>query len=297
MRLRVHHRTEYLYTAPVTDSVNELRLSPRDNSFQNCESSIISILPATHLTHYIDMNGNKVGHFEIAEPHSRLTIETWATIRTKNKIDFENLPFGFHHGHLGKCKSLEDCYPYIQDSTYVERTPEIWKEALDIQGFSEDVFQTSYCIMEYIFENFQYRSGATNVSTHASEVIKTQEGVCQDFSHAMVAFCRAIGIPARYVSGYFFDATRDQSLRGSEASHAWVEVYIGEAGWVGLDPTNNKVIDDTYIIVARGRDYREVAPVTGVYSGAVKSGLQVQVRIEQLPDKGALGVTLPENKR
>lgn len=293
MRLRVHHRTEYIYTAPVIDSVNEVRLCPPDNTFQTCESSFISVLPTGKLTHYIDLNGNKVNHFEISEPHSRLTIESRAVVTTRNKVNFDNLPFGFHHGHLGKCRSMEECYTYIQNSAYVERTPEIWKEALDIQGFSEDVFQTSYCIMEYIFENYDYQSGATTVSTHASEVIKKQQGVCQDFAHAMVSFCRAIGIPARYVSGYFFDATRDNSMRGSQASHAWVEVFIDGVGWIGLDPTNNKVTDETYIILARGRDYRDVAPVTGVYNGIGRSGMQVHVSVKRLPDNERTEVSVP----
>ena len=103
------------------------------------------------------------------------------------------------------------------------------------------------------------------------------------FTH-LSGLCRAIGIPARYVSGYFFDATRDNSMRGSEASHAWVEVFIDGVGWIGLDPTNNKVTDETYIILARGRDYRDVAPVTGVYNGIGRSGMQVHVSVERLSD-------------
>jgi transglutaminase-like putative cysteine protease len=96
-------------------------------------------------------------------------------------------------------------------------------------------------------------------------VINRRCGVCQDFAHAMVALCRCLGIPCRYVSGYFFDATRNHSLRGSEASHAWTEVYIPGHGWIGLDPTNNKVVDETYVAVAVGRDYRDVTPVAGTY--------------------------------
>lgn len=127
-----------------------------------------------------------------------------------------------------------------------------------------------------------YRSGATTVSTHASEVIRNRTGVCQDFAHAMIALCRAVGIPARYVSGYFYDTSRGHSLRGSEASHAWAEVYIDKFGWIGLDPTNNKVIDDTYIVIATGRDYRDVTPVVGTYYGSGKSIMDVTVRVDRL---------------
>ena len=117
--------------------------------------------------------------------------------------------------------------------------------------------------------------------THATEILENKRGVCQDFAHAMVALCRSLRIPARYVSGYFFDATRDRSLRGSEASHAWAEVYVEPLGWVGLDPTNRKVVDDTYIILARGRDYRDVAPVIGSFMGSGRSAMQVTVSVER----------------
>ncbi|MEM9281273.1 MAG: transglutaminase family protein [Verrucomicrobiota bacterium] len=282
MRLHVHHRTTYYYSAPVTDSVNDLRLSPRDTLYQTTDSSFISVLPACRLTHYEDLNMNWVHHFEIPQPHTKLTIDSRTTVTTKNKVDYENLPFGFHHGQLKKCRDLEECYPFLQDSTFIERTPELWRQALDIQGFSDDVFQTSYSIMEHVFENYQYQSGATSVSTHALEVVESKTGVCQDFAHVMAALCRSIGIPCRYVSGYFYDPSRDHSMRGAEASHAWAEVYIDGPGWIGLDPTNNKVVDETYVIVARGRDYLDVAPVTGVFSGAGRSAMEVSVNVTRL---------------
>ncbi|MBL9154715.1 MAG: transglutaminase family protein [Verrucomicrobiales bacterium] len=284
MRLRVHHRTDYHYTTPVTDSVNELRLYPASGRWQSCESAFITVLPAVRLRRYEDLNCNVVHHFELARPHQRLTIESRITVTTREKVDFEKLPYGFHHRDLPRCQRLEECFPFLQDSHYVTRTPDIWRQALDIQGGSTDVFQTSYAIMEHIFGGYTYRSGATTVGTHASEVIERRTGVCQDFAHAMVALCRAIGIPARYVSGYFFDATRDHRLRGSEASHAWVEIYIDGSGWIGLDPTNNKVVDATYIVIATGRDYRDVAPVIGTYYGTGRSSLSVTVQVQRLAE-------------
>jgi transglutaminase-like putative cysteine protease len=281
MHLRVHHRTEYRYPTLVTESVNELRLRPADGRWQTCESSIISVFPPVRLTHYDDLHRNRVHHFEISAPHDRLVVESRATVTTREKVDFERLPYGFLHADLDQCRRTDECHPFLQDSAYVSRDPGIWREALDIQGGSQDVFQTGYAIMEHIFRRYVYRSGSTSVSTHASEVIERKTGVCQDFAHAMIALCRSIGIPARYVSGYFFDATRDQSLRGSEASHAWVEIYIVGSGWIGLDPTNLKVVDATYIVLATGRDYGDVAPVRGVYLGAGSSELLVTVKVER----------------
>ena len=285
MRLQLRHRTEYRYGSPITNNVNELRLTPPNTRYQTCESSLISVIPACKLTHYDDLNANRVHHFEIPEAHQSLTIDSRAVVSTRCKVDFNQLPYGFGHDKLPECRHLEECYSSLQDSRYIERNPEVWRMALDLKAASEDVFQTSYQIMEHIFVCFKYDCGATNVSTHASDVLDHKRGVCQDFAHAMIALCRSIAIPARYVSGYFFDATRDHSLRGSEASHGWVEVYIEGPGWIGFDPTNNKVVDDTYIVLARGRDYHDVAPVTGVYLGAGTSELRVDVQVSKLPDK------------
>jgi transglutaminase-like putative cysteine protease len=282
MRLRVHHRTEYRYHTEVWDSLNELHLKPLQTRWQTLETSIIAVLPAVRLTSYEDLHQNTVHHFEIPEKHDRLVIDSRATINTASKVDFDSLPYGFDHSGLRLLKGNEECFPYLQDSRYVEINPEHWRLALDIQDYSSDVFQTAYAIMEHIFQNFEYRYGSTTVSTHANEVIARRCGVCQDFAHAMVAFCRCLGIPCRYVSGYFFDATRNHSLRGSEASHAWTEVFIPGHGWIGLDPTNNKVIDDTYISVAVGRDYRDVTPVAGTYFGSGASLLDVKVTVERL---------------
>lgn len=282
MRLRVHHRTDYHYSEPVLDNINELRLRPLDTRWQRCESSVISVLPASRLRHYEDLHYNRVHYFELTEAHSKLRIESRAVVVTKLKVDFQQLPYGFSHADLGSCRQLEECHPFLQGSEYVELNPEVWRQALDIKDDSEDVLQTAYAIMEHIFNEFDYRSGSTTVATHANEVIAQKFGVCQDFAHAMVAFCRSIGIPARYVSGYFFDATRDHSLRGSEATHAWVEVYIDGHGWIGLDPTNRKIVDETYIVIATGRDYADVAPVRGTFLGAARSALDVSVTVTRL---------------
>jgi len=282
MRLRIFHRTTYRYTEPVRENVNELRLRPLDTLWQRCEASFITVFPATRLAHYEDLNCNTVHHFEIGHSHSLLQIESRSTVETKGKVDFANLPYGFQHADLKQVASLEECYPYLQDSHFVENNPGVWKLALDARDFSEDVFQTAYCIMEFIYEGFEYSKGKTTVATHANEVIKNRCGVCQDFAHVMVAMCRSLGMPARYVSGYFFDATRDHLLRGSEASHAWAEVYLQPHGWIGFDPTNNKVVDETYVVVATGRDYRDVAPIVGTYFGNGHSSMDVDVEVKCL---------------
>lgn len=282
MLLQVHHKTEYHYSEPVNSSVNELRLTPLTTRWQSCESSFIRVLPANRIKSYEDLNMNIVHHIEIPQMHDRLTIDSRATINTRGNVDFDKLPYGFSHKDLDKCRFLDECHSFLQNSTLVEITPEAWRQTLDIQDDSTDVFQTAYSIMEYIFRNYNYQPGITSVTTHSNAVLRDKAGVCQDFAHAMVAMCRSINIPARYVSGYFYDATRDRSMRGAEASHAWVEVYIDGFGWIGLDPTNNKVIDETYIVLAIGRDYKDVAPVKGSYYGSGRSAMSIRVTVDKL---------------
>jgi transglutaminase-like putative cysteine protease len=231
---------------------------------------------------YLDLNGNLVQYFEIPEPHLKLAIEARSTVDTVKRVDFDKFPYGTTMDKLRDIEKNFNCRNYLQSSNYVEITPTVWKEAVDVRGNSNDVFQTAYQIMEFIYLNYEYSNSTTTVDTLSSSIIKKRKGVCQDFAHVAIAMCRSLGIPARYVSGYFFDHTRNRSMRGSEASHAWIEVLINGHGWYGLDPTNNRVVDETYIILGSGRDYRDVAPITGTYFGRLPTSMDVDVSVKKL---------------
>ena len=282
MDLKVYHRTEYRYSAPASDSLNEFKLSPQDSKSQRCASAVVSVFPTARPIHFVDLYGNHGHHVEIPGAHDRLIVEARLRVQTAPSLRVEDFPYGTGMDSLKGLVGREDCHPFLQNSPYVEVSPSVWREAVDIMDESTDVFQTCYAIMEHIFNHFEYTPGATVVSTHGNEVIKGKVGVCQDFAHAMLTFCRSLRIPARYVSGYFFDATRDHSLRGSEATHAWVEIFVEGFGWIGLDPTNNKVVDNSYIVLAVGRDYSDVAPISGTYFGGGTSTLIVQVAVRRL---------------
>jgi transglutaminase-like putative cysteine protease len=279
VRLYIFHRTHYLYPGPVSQSYNELRLHPLSNDWQKCLSSTLSVLPIVRPQSYLDLNGNIVHYFELAEKHQKLSIESRSVVETISRVDFTNFPYGVNLTSLVEMEGLPECRDYLQTTSYVEINPEIWRLAVDLQGDCTDVFQTAYRVMEFVYQNFEYCKTTTTVDTHANEALRMRRGVCQDFAHAAIALCRCLGIPARYVSGYFFDSTRDGKMRGSEASHAWMEVMVRGHGWFGLDPTNNRVVDDTYVIVGAGRDYRDVAPVTGSYYGPRPLDMEVTVRV------------------
>ncbi len=282
MKLKIYHQTKYQYSNSVKLNENELRLTPKTNRHQYVESSFVYTYPTIQMLHYDDLNFNRVHRFSITHPHQELSIESRSIVHTNPRINCQQPPYGFKHDDLKSIWGLEETHSYLQTSTFVDVNPDIWKEAIQIKDQSNDVFQTAYTIMEYIYENYTYTSGSTNVTTHANEIIQKREGVCQDFTHAMIAFCRSIKIPARYVSGYLYDSLRDNSLRGAQASHAWVEIYLAEFGWVGLDPTNRKVVDETYIVLAIGRDYNDVAPVTGSYFGDPNCLLNIYVKVEAI---------------
>lgn len=254
------------------------------NDWQKCTSSTLSILPVCRSQSYLDLNGNIVHHFDLTEEHQKLVIEARSVVETSSRVDFDNFPYGVKISSLSKMEGVPQYRDYLQTSTYVEINPQVWRMAVDLQGDSKDVFQTAYQVMEFIFKNFEYCKSTTTVDTHANEVLEIRRGVCQDFAHAALALCRCLGIPARYVSGYFFDSTRDRKMRGSEASHAWIEVMVNGHGWFGLDPTNNRVVDDTYVIIATGRDYRDVAPITGSYYGPRPDQFDVRVRVQRMDD-------------
>jgi transglutaminase-like putative cysteine protease len=136
-----------------------------------------------------------------------------------------------------------------------------------------DTWQAALAIMRFIYGHFKYESRSTHVHTHMSDVLRDRRGVCQDFAHVMLGLCRALKIPALYVSGYL--ATEIAS-----ATHAWVEVLIPGVGWRGLDPTHNCQTGETYVKIAVGRDYADVPPVTGNYKGTTDRKMEVSVKIK-----------------
>ena len=145
----------------------------------------------------------------------------------------------------------------------------------------DDVWFAAQTIMRFIYDNFDYTPDATTVSTVMTEVLAHRRGVCQDFAHVMLGMCRSLKIPARYVSGYLYNGP-DGHLLGSQASHAWCEVFLPGLGWRALDPTNNQFADERYVKVAVGRDYGDIVPVKGTYKGTRSKTMKVSVQVIHL---------------
>ena len=287
MKLQVFHRTRYRYASSVRDSFNEARLQPVTNEAQTCDQFLLKVLPTARLSHYLDFYLNYVHMFEVAHPHTELTIEATSTVTTPDRpalaADAHPAPLA----EIGACARLDRCYDFLQSSTYVETGPELWRLALDATDGHSDAWQAAQAIMRFIHREFRYQSASTNAHTHMREVLATRTGVCQDFAHVMLGLCRALKIPARYVSGYLYNGPADQ-LKGAQASHAWVEVYVPGHGWCGLDPTNDRQPDGHYVKVATGRDFADVSPLKGTYRGTTKRELLVDVLVTRLEEVAAL---------
>ena len=274
------HRTTFHYGAPVTHSLNTLHLEPRTFPYQKTLASLIRVLPATRLRRFTDLFENPTHHFELPEPHVKLEIES--RIRVHN-LPLTILPTSRAAGRdaLADPAVHERIWPYLQESNRVRQSPEVWRQALDITDGLTAVYEQAAALMEWIHREFRYEPGATGVKAHLEESFALKRGVCQDFTHVMVGMCRSVGVAARYASGYLYNGPRD-ALVGAQASHAWCEVYLPGAGWIGFDPTNNTLADERYVKIAVGRDYDDVAPVVGSYRGTAHCRLEVCVEVEKL---------------
>ena len=272
MRYDIYHCTRYDYAAPVCDSFNDVRLQPMPIPEQTVENFLLRVLPAARLTHFKDFYSNWVNHFEIPESHRYLLIEAQSRVNTRpvEPLPVEGKICSFDK--MREAPNIERCFDYLQPSRYVDISPEAWRLALDATAGIDDAWLAVLALMKYIHGNFKYESNSTNVHTQMSEVLKDRRGVCQDFAHLLLGFCRALKIPARYVSGYLATET-------ASATHAWAEVFVPGHGWRGLDPTHDRQIGETYVKLGNGRDYADVSPISGHYRGTLERKMTVEVKI------------------
>jgi transglutaminase-like putative cysteine protease len=275
MKFEIIHRTIYLYASPVRDSFNEARLQPFTNQYQTVDSFLMKVLPAARLRHRHDFYSNTVHHFEIAEPHTTLLIESHLRVTTRRPDWPAEAAAPWPLARIGEALREPRVFDFLQDSHYVELSPEVWRMAMDATVGVTDTWQAALAILKFISKNFNYEPKSTTVQTHTRDVLKERRGVCQDFAHVMIGLCRALKIPALYVSGYLATET-------ASATHAWAEVLVPGIGWIGLDPTHNRAVDDTYVKVAVGRDYADVPPVAGNYKGTTDRKLEVRVDVKRL---------------
>lgn len=287
MKFQILHVTRYKYAADIADSVNEIRLSPRTNHNQACYQHMINLSPHAPLYAYEDYFGNLVHAFSVSEPHSELAISVHSIVVTNDqaKPGKSILPYSQERAILDSEPFLNQFAEYLNPTAYTQITGDVQEIAAHFLGVQtiESVSQLLSLITTGIKRDYIYDPHATQVQTKIDEMIKLHRGVCQDFAHLMIALCRCMGIPARYVSGYqYITDLSGGNADFEQASHAWVEAYIPQIGWTGFDPTNDVPVTWRYIILAYGRDYKDIVPVKGVYHGTPQQELKVSVDVKKI---------------
>lgn len=276
-KFTIHHSTNYSYETPVYDSANQIMLYPIKDNQQEVVEQQIKITSDPTVDVYDDYYGNEVGTFTNPEAHRQLKIESIIIVNVKKKVMPETSMF--KDDEWEKLKSISYQLPFINflKKEIIESQEEILVALKPFQDTKNSPFEVAKSLCTYVYQNFKYIKGVTTVETTIEEIWKIKSGVCQDFAHILSVMLRFMQIPARYVSGYI--CPNRNGMRGEGATHAWVEAYLPDYGWLGLDPTNNCIVDDTHVRLAVGRNFVDCSPVKGTYKGTSKHRLEVKVSV------------------
>ncbi len=266
MLLKISHKTSYNYDAPVDYALQQARLTPKSRAGQSVLNWKIKLDGARQELDFNDENNNLVTLLSIEPGQSQFEVLCEGEVEV---IDNAGV-VGMHGGYAPLW--------YFLRATPLTKIGSKTKQLIKTLGteFESDTGKF-HALSNLIAEKVQYQTGSTNVTTTAEDALENGSGVCQDHAHIFVAAARALGYPARYVSGYLMMNDRvDQ-----EATHAWAEVHLQDLGWVGFDVSNGISPDDRYIRVATGLDYKEAAPVSGLRFGNSSESMIVSVQVQQ----------------
>lgn len=286
----IRHKTTFSYEELVSVSHHVLHLTPRSHPLQTCIDSETIVEPAPAVGSVSeDYFGNPIQHLTIQQPHKRLVVDAHARVevrRTECPVAIEQSDSWEAIRDLLIDEALA-AYEYTFASPYVSGNDDVRDYALQSFQPGRPILEATMDLTSRIFGEFQYRGGVSDVSTPVTEVFAMRQGVCQDFAHFQIACLRSLGLAARYVSGYLLTRPPEgkEKLVGADASHAWVSVYAGDAGWVDFDPTNNAIPGVDHITFAWGRDYGDVSPINGFIVGGGAHQISVAVDVNLVPGR------------
>ncbi|MFT3824113.1 MAG: transglutaminase family protein [Chitinophagaceae bacterium] len=273
---KIHHITKYEYDNPVTESVNEIRIFPYQGPEQEVLQHQLIITDQPEVQQFNDYWNNTVGQFSLAHPHKMLVIESKLIVRTTTS---SQLQVNFH-SNWNELKDERETQMGLMELAAPDRINQ--QDA--INQLCDQLFQPNLSVAsvvercsEYVFKNFKYTKGITNIETTIDEILEYKSGVCQDFAHLLLQILRTMHIPCRYVSGYI--CPNKNGMRGEGATHAWIEAWIPQYGWAGIDPTNNIWITNTHVKLAVGRNFKDCSPVKGTFRGPAHQDLYVFVSV------------------
>lgn len=285
---RITHQTIYQHGAPAGAAWQMLQLQPRHETAQECLDFQLELDPAApDLSTRTDYFGNTRHFFSVREPHRELAITSHAVVRR----DAPGLPLPGLSPSVAESRERNRTaiqsgadYRLEQYLCPSARVPFLPAAAALADGLDQQqsVLAWIEALGARFAETFTFDPTATDVSTPLAEVLEKKRGVCQDFTHLFLSCVRQQGLPAAYVSGYLLTnpPPGQPRLRGADAMHAWVAVHVPELGWLDYDPTNSCFAGEGHIVVARGRDYSDVSPTRGVFTGSYSPILRVAVTVE-----------------
>jgi transglutaminase-like putative cysteine protease len=288
MKYRISHTTTYAYRDAVSLCQNVAHLAPRECGWQQSEPHMLSISPdPAVIEERIDYFGNPVQYFTVQEPHKELavTVEHVIAVASRPLPEFTE-PWEAIRDRLAADRSPEwlDAAQFAFASRFVPVEERYAEFAAESFTPGRPILEAALDLTQRIYSGFAYDPQATTLSTPVAEVLDTKRGVCQDFAHLQLAMLRSLGLAAQYVSGYLetIPAPGTERLAGADATHAWVRLFCGDAGWIDFDPTNGIIPGNRHIWLAWGRDYEDVCPLKGVILGGGAHSISVAVDVVAL---------------
>ena len=276
-RMRVVHTTGYAYQSPVTASYNEARLTPRSDTRQNVILNRVETIPATRSYRYIDYWGTAVTAFDLHAPHADLTVTSSSVIETEQP---EPAAKEAGWSDLRSETVIDRFYELLRPTPHAPASKRVASVGKKIAK-SHEPQEAVVAAAKWVHNELDYLSGTTGVHSSGLDALNEGKGVCQDFVHLSLMMLRTMGIPGRYVSGYLHPkrkAVVGDTVDGR--SHAWIQAWTGD--WWNYDPTNDTEITEQYVSVGVGRDYADVSPLKGIYSGEGATDLDVIVEVTRL---------------
>jgi transglutaminase-like putative cysteine protease len=303
MEFEITHVTHYKYGHPAAEAYGEARLTPPSDSNQTVLNHRLIIEPEVRTSTYTDHFGNLVHFFSLPFRHHKLSVSNQAVVRTHPlPLPTSSLELTIQEARQILGSVMTDIYDYLQMTPVVQNGREAYQWAKKYLGGKAPLGESLQLLNEAIHSEFKYKKGSTENSTPIAAIWKSKEGVCQDFAHIGLSILRTAGLPARYVCGYIeTDPPPNTSgtparMIGAVATHAWIEVLVPGMQWVAIDPTNRQWINERYVAVSFGRDFRDATPLRGTFKGSGGQNMKVRVamkrRIEK-PDRARAAAATP----
>ncbi len=296
MRFDIRYRLAFEYENVVRHSQNELRACPLTDEHQMLLSYRVTSSPTARVHGFTDYWGTRVDAYGVREPHVASEIVATSAVETRHRPLMVASP---QIEALRDPSFADEHAEFLTQSRHTQPGRLVAQCAHEIRARGEtDVVSLVLDVHRRVHRSIAYRSGSTAIGISPDEILDGGVGVCQDYAHLAVALCRDLGVPARYVSGYFFaanDATGDAVIGDTAAvqTHAWFEAAIPGAGWFALDPTNALAVGERHVTIGRGRDYDDVPPIRGVFAGASTAEFETGVEMRLLSNQSGVHGTPP----